>query len=173
MTALKRIASWLYSIADGLSAVLLTAMFVTFIIQVVMRYVFNYPVGWTVEVQTIAWIWVILWGQSVTVSEADEIRFDIVYSSVSEPVRRIFRLIFSAFIVGIYAIALPAIWDYVTFMKIEETSYLDLRFDYVFSVYVIFTIAVIIRYGWIFYRSVRGKKVAITAAHDTSEPLES
>lgn len=162
MQSVKKILNWLYDAADAFSAVLLTVMFISFIIQIAFRYFLNWPVGWTVEVQTILWIWLVLWGQSMTVKDEDEIRFDIIYSSVPEPVARAFRIVFSLFLVGVYATALPAVWDYVTFMKVEETSYLDIRFDYVFSIFILFMVAVIIRYLWILYASIRGHNPRIT-----------
>lgn len=143
---------------DAVPALLLAAMFVAFIVQVFMRYVLDRPVGWTVEVCVIAWLWVILWGQSVSAREEDEIRFDIVYGTVSPGVRRVFRLVFSVFLVAIYAISLPAAWDYVTFMKIEETSYLDIPYSWVFSVFILFTVASIVRYAWILWGALRGRE---------------
>ena len=71
----------LRGLAEAVPAILLATMFVCFIIQVFMRYVMNSPVGWTVEVCVIAWLWILLWGQSVSAEEVDEIRFDIVYGS--------------------------------------------------------------------------------------------
>ena len=32
--------------------------------------------------------------------------------------------------------------DYVTFMKVEKTAYLKIRFDWLFSIYVVFVVAV-------------------------------
>ncbi|MGI3169075.1 TRAP transporter small permease [Pseudooceanicola sp. C21-150M6] len=139
-------------------ALLLAAMFVCFIIQVFMRYVMGSPVGWTVEVCVIAWLWILLWGQSVSVTEHDEIRFDIVYGGVSAGTRRWFRIIFSMFLVGIYAWSLPALWDFVTFMKIQKTSYLDIRFNWVYSVALIFSVVSILRYMWIFWQAAARQK---------------
>jgi C4-dicarboxylate transporter, DctQ subunit len=155
MTDLRRVAR---HAAESVPALLLSAMFVSFIVQVFMRYVIDSPVGWTVEVCVIAWVWVILWGQSVAATETDEIRFDIVYGTVSPPVRRVFRLIFSAFLISIYAISLPPAWDYVTFMKIEETSYLDIPYSWVFFVFIIFITVSIIRYAAIFWGTLRGRE---------------
>ena len=50
-----------------------------------------------------------------------------------------------AIIVGIAA-ALPADWDYVTFYKIKKSAILKIRLDYVFSIYIIFAVAVIAQY---------------------------
>lgn len=142
--------------ADAVPALLLAAMFVCFIVQVFMRYVIGNPVGWTVEVCVIAWLWVILWGQSVSAREEDEIRFDIVYGSVSPGVRRWFRVIYAAAIVAIYAISIPASWDLVTFMSIQETTYLDIPFSWVFSVLMVFLVVSVLRYVRVFWTSLSG-----------------
>ena len=57
-------------------------MFVAFLIQIVFRYVLNWPVGWTSEVSTAMWLWAVLWGAAFVVDEREEIRFDIVYVAV-------------------------------------------------------------------------------------------
>lgn len=144
-------------LAEAVPAILLAAMFVCFIIQVFMRYVMDNPVGWTVEVCVIAWLWILLWGQSVSAREEDEIRFDIVYGSVSPQVRRWFRVVFAVILVGIYGWSLPALWDFVTFMKIQETSYLDIGFNWVYSIALVFSVVTILRYLWIFWISATGR----------------
>jgi len=143
--------------ADAVPAILLAVMFASFIIQVFMRYIMDSPVGWTVEVCVIAWLWILLWGQSVSADETDEIRFDIVYHSVSPEVRRWFRLTFSVLLVAIYAWSLPALWDFVTFMKIQKTTYLDIRFNWVYSIALIFSVVSILRYLWIFWSAARNR----------------
>ncbi len=147
-------------LADFVPAILLVAMFASFIIQVFMRYVMDRPVGWTVEVCVIAWLWILLWGQSVSASEDDEIRFDIVYGSVPPAVRRWFRMVFSILLVAIYLWSLPALWDFVTFMKIQKTAYFDIPFNWVFSIALIFSVVSILRYLWIFWSAARNRDAA-------------
>ncbi len=156
MPSLTRLKYFARVLADAIPAILLAAMFVSFIIQVLMRYVMNSPVGWTVEVCVIAWLWILLWGQSVSAREEDEIRFDILYGSVSPALRRWFRIAFSIFVVGIYAWSLPALWDFVTFMKIQKTSYLDIRFNWVYSIALVFSVVSILRYAWVFWTAATG-----------------
>lgn len=161
-------------LAEAVPAILLAAMFVCFIIQVFMRYVMDNPVGWTVEVCVIAWLWILLWGQSVSAREEDEIRFDIVYGSVSPQVRRWFRVVFAVLLVGIYGWSLPALWDFVTFMKIQETSYLDIGFNWVYSIALVFSVVTILRYLWIFWISATGRdtphgEVASASRKDATE----
>ncbi|WP_375258760.1 TRAP transporter small permease [Citreimonas sp.] len=156
----------LRALADAVPALLLATMFLCFIIQVFMRYVIDSPVGWTVEVCVIAWLWILLWGQSVSAEEGDEIRFDIVYGSVRPETRRWFRMIFSVLLVGIYAWSLPALWDFVTFMKIQETAYLDIGFNWVYSIALVFSVVSILRYVWIFRNAATGRDTGLTTAED-------
>jgi hypothetical protein len=43
-------------------------------------------------------------------------------------------------------------------MKVEKTSYLKIPFDWLFSIYLLFAIAVIVRYLWILSHLLRGKE---------------
>jgi hypothetical protein len=44
--------------------------------------------------------------------------------------------------------ALPATVKYVAFMKVESSSYLKIRLDILYSIYVVFAVAIIVRYLW-------------------------
>src|SRR5688500_4931728 len=116
-------------------------MFLCFILQIAARYVFNYPLGWTDEVSVLCWIWCTLWGAAFVLREKDEVRFDIIYSSASPETRRIFTIITGIAAIVLFAIALPAVVSYVTFLKVEKSAYLGIRLDYLYSIYVIFSIA--------------------------------
>lgn len=151
-----RAACWLKCLAENIGSAMLAGMFIAFIVQIFFRYVLNWPLGWTTEVCTIAWFWVILWGSSFVLGESDEIRFDIVYSAVSPTARRVFKVITGITLIMLYLLSLPDTISYVTFMKVERTSYTGIRFDYLFSIYVLFIVATVIRYGWVVWRALRG-----------------
>ncbi|WP_137177006.1 TRAP transporter small permease [Roseomonas sp. AR75] len=142
--------------AENVLAALLAAMFIAFVVQIVMRYVFNAPVGWTTEVSTLAWLWGVLWGAALVLREDEEIRFDILYGAVPPGVRRVFDAITGVAVVAIFTWSLPAVFDYVTFMKVERAAYLGVRMDWLYSVYLVFAVAVIIRYAFIVWRAVSG-----------------
>jgi TRAP-type C4-dicarboxylate transport system permease small subunit len=149
--------AWLLRRAENFAAGLLAAMFVAFMVQIVFRYLFNFPVGWTSELSVIAWLWLVLWGAAFVLKESEEIRFDLLYSAVGRGTRRVMGIITGLSIVILYVLSLPATVKYVSFMKVEKTSYLKIRFDWLFAIYVIFAVAVIVRYLWILSRLLRDR----------------
>ena len=152
-----RIAKRLYRFAEFVAAMLLAVMFLAFMAQIVFRYLFEFPIGWTSELTVITWLWLVLWGAAFVVTEAEEIRFDLIYSAVGPGSRRMMAIVTAVALLVIYGMSLPAVVDYVAFMKVQSTAYLKIRFDWLFSIYVIFAIAVLIRYAWILWWALRGR----------------
>lgn len=152
--------SWLGRRAEDVLSALLVAMFIAFLLQIVTRYVLNAPLSWTAELSTLCWLWGILWGAALVLRDEEEIRFDVIYGAMKPGVKRVADAITGTAVVAIFTWSLPAVVDYVTFMKVEKTAYLGLRFDLVFSVYVIFAIAQIVRHALIVWRSVTGRGLA-------------
>ena len=79
--------SWLRRRAENVAAAMLGVMFVAFIIQIVFRYFFNFPIGWTSELTVILWLWLVLWGAAFVVKESEEIRFDLISGAVGRRAR--------------------------------------------------------------------------------------
>jgi len=154
---LHRIGSWLAARAENVLALMLAAMFAAFLIQIAFRYLFNFPTGWTHELSVMLWVWMVLWGAAFVLREREEIRFDIIYGSVGWRVRRVLIVISAVALVVLYTVSFPAVWSYVTFMKVESTAYMKVRFDLLFSIYILFVIATIVRYLWLAWRAMRGE----------------
>ncbi len=144
-------------LAEFVLAMLLLVMFVAFLVQIFFRYAFNFPIGWTSELTVVTWLWLVLWGAAFVVTEAEEIRFDLVYGTVGPRARRAMAIVTAVALLVLYGMSLPAVVDYVTFMKVQSTAYLKIRFDWLFSIYVIFAVAVLVRYGWILWWALRGR----------------
>lgn len=162
------ILAWLRRRADNVAVALLTAMFVTFIIQIVSRYVLDAPVGWSVEVCLTTWLWVVFWDAAFGLADRDHVKFDILYSSVPMKLRRVLAIISAlAIAVGLIA-SMPATYSYISFYKIKTSATLHLRLDYVFSVYGIFAVATILRYLWRVIHILRGGDPDyVEEGHDT------
>ncbi len=153
----RKAASWLRRRAENFLAGLLGVMFAAFMIQIIFRYFFNFPIGWTSELTVVTWLWLVLWGAAFVAKESEEIRIDLVTSAVGRRTRIVLGIIVATAIVILYCISLPATVSYVSFMKVEKTSYLKIRFDWLFSIYVLFVVATIVRYLWLLSQLLRGK----------------
>ncbi len=155
-TRMRAIGGWLYRRAENVLAAMLAVMFFAFLLQVFFRYVLNWPTGWTNELSTILWIWLVLFGAAFVVTEQEEMRFDLIYASVRPRVRAGMFLVCAAALVFLYGISFPAVLDYVTFMKVQKTAYMHIRFDWLYSIYAIFVVAIIVRYIWLSWQVLRG-----------------
>jgi TRAP-type C4-dicarboxylate transport system permease small subunit len=169
---MRRFISWLPRIAEGISAVLLATIFVTFLLQIGSRYLSKIisglgltdalpllasvePFGWTLELIGVLWVWVIFFSCAFVVREFDHVKFDIIYLNVSRRLRTIFAIISALSIVGGLIYAFLPTWDYIDFMRLRGTSTVRNPFTgakipmrTIFSVYAVFMIAVAARYAW-------------------------
>ena len=85
---LGRLTTQLHRFAEGVAAALLAVIFVAFIVQITLRYVFNWPVGWTTELSLAAWLWLVLWGAAFVLKDEEEIRIDLITGHASRRTRR-------------------------------------------------------------------------------------
>lgn len=146
----------LKSLAEDVGGALLALMFATFLVQIGSRYVFNAPASWTLEACLTLWLWVVFWGCAFVLGERDHVRFDVLYVAVSRNMRRAFALVSALAIAGGLLAALPATWSYVTFYEIKRSAVIGIRLDVVFSIYLVFAVAIIARYLWRALAIVRG-----------------
>jgi C4-dicarboxylate transporter DctQ subunit len=155
--SIRSVVEWIRRRAENVVSILLAIMFAAFIVQIVFRYFFNYPVGWSSELSVITWLYMVLLGSAFWLKDSEEIRFDLVADSLGPGPRRVIGILVSAATVVLFAMSLPATVKYVAFMKVESSSYLKIRLDILYSVYVIFVVAVIVRYAWAVWTGLRGE----------------
>ena len=151
-----QLGTWLRRRAENVGVVLIATMFVAFIVQIVFRYALDFPIGWTAELTVLTWLWVVLWGAAFVLKENEEIRIDLLHGAAGPRTRRAMTVIAGLALLVLYGASLPKTFDYVTFMKVEKTAYLKLRFDWVYSIYLAFVVAILVRYAWLVWRALRG-----------------
>jgi TRAP-type C4-dicarboxylate transport system permease small subunit len=66
----------------------------------------------------------------------------MVFLSLPAASRRVLAIVLTALVAIAFIVALPSTADYVTFMKIEKSPVMGLRFDFLYSIFVVFTISV-------------------------------
>jgi len=143
--SLVRLRALLKGAAEAVGGLLLAVMFGAFLLQVFMRYVINRPLEWTLEVCLIAYLWFVFWSLAFLLNEREHIAFGLLYDQAAPPVRRVLAIISVALIASLLLAALPGTYDFIRFMAIDRSWVLHLRFDLVFSVFLLFMVAVIVR----------------------------
>src|SRR4249920_2927827 len=107
----------LKKIADAIGVALFATLFCVFIFQVVARFAFNKPLPWSDELAVVLYVWVILWAAAAIVPEREHVVFDLVWNSVGKRARIAMSVVGNLILGGLAALALPASWDYVHFMR--------------------------------------------------------
>lgn len=170
---MKSVFQWVSRISDAIAAALLAAIFFIFLLQIGSRYspkIIGYfgwaetfptlgtiqPLGWTLELIAILWVWVIFFSCAFVVREWDHVKFDIIYLAVSRRTRTIFAIMSATAIVAGMLYALLPTLDYIDWMKIRKTSTVRNPFTggkipmrTIFSVYGAFMVVVAARYAWL------------------------
>ncbi len=137
--------AWLRKGADYVAVGLLTAMFLSFLLQIFSRYILVNPLGWTLEACLVTWLWLVFWSCAFIARERDHVTFNLLYIAAPARLRRVLALLASAALVAAFLVSLPATVDYVAFMEIESTSLLRIRFDFLFAIYPVFLVAVAVQ----------------------------
>lgn len=163
----KPLVEWVSRIGKFVAAMMMAAMFATFILQIFIRYTarldwlaealpFLDPgrYGWTLEFCTALWVWIVFWGNSFVVRERDHVTFDILYTHVRPGVRKWFAIIAGvAIAVGLIASLAPT-WDKFYILRLKKTASLGhllgdwVRMRDIYAVYALFLVVVPLRYGW-------------------------
>jgi TRAP-type C4-dicarboxylate transport system permease small subunit len=142
-----RLIARLRTAALDIAALMLGGLFVVFLVQIGSRYLLNAPALWTLEACLTLWLWLVFWGGAFILGERDHVRFDVLYAAARQRTRRLFALASALAISGGFLAALPATWSYISFYEIKRSSVLGIRLDVVFSIYAVFAVMMVLRYG--------------------------
>ncbi len=136
---------------------LFITLFVVFIIQITARFGFNKPMAWTDELVVVLYVWVILWSAAFIVPEREHVAFDLIWNSVGKPARRVMKITGNLMLGGLALWAIPATWDYVSFMAREGTPVLGISFRWVFMPFVFLFAMLALRSAWNIWAALRGE----------------
>ena len=152
---MNRPLSWLIRGAEAVAALLLAALFLTFLVQVFSRYVLQTPFGWTLELSLILWVWLVFFASAFALRDRDHVRFDLLAQAAPTRLRRAMALVSAAALALAMAAALLPSWDYIDWMAIRKTASVrnpvtgtGIPLRTVFAVYALFILALVLRALW-------------------------
>lgn len=143
--------------AEFIAVALFIAMFGTFLLQIFARYVLNSPLGWTVEICIILYIWLVFWTSAFLLREHDHVSFNMLFLAAPARGRRVMAILGLGCIAATFIAGFPVIVDYVMFMRIEKAPVTRITLDYVYAIFPVFIVALIIRSLISLWRLMRSK----------------
>ena len=175
---LKPLLTKVTRITEFIAAMALAAIFIIFLIQIFSRYAPNIawlvpisfisdwmlslePVGWTVNLISLLWVWVIFFSCSFFVKNHDHVRFDIIYFAVSSKHRHYLKLFGAVLMIGVFAYSFGPSWDAIFGSRLMELKKLQtlrmpitgdkIAIKWLFAPYILLVIAIMVRYGTSFF----------------------
>lgn len=171
---MKNLRAMLGHFAQAVMAAMIATMFLTFMLQIVVRYsarlewlAERFPLlepslyGWTLEFCLLLWVWLVFWGNAFVVRERDHVTFDILYLAVPPPVRRWFIVISGSAICVALILSVEPTWSKFHILRLKKTATLSsvfgdwIRMRDIYAIYVVFLVAVSMRYAWTVYHAIR------------------
>ena len=171
---MKKIQTVLMHVAQAVSAAMIATMFMTFMLQIVVRYSARlewlpekFPIlepslyGWTLEFCLLLWVWLVFWGNAFVVRARDHVTFDILFLAVRPSVRRWFIIISGVAVVAALSMSIGPTWEKFYFLRLKKTATLSavfgdwIRMRDIYSIYILFLSAVSLRFSWAVYRAIR------------------
>lgn len=136
---LRNVANFIGTLSYGV-------LFLTFIFQVGLRFIFNKPLTWSDELIVILYVFSMFWAGAFLLKEKDHVMLDLVYEHLPPQGKRAFSIAYSVLIGGLFLWAVPASYSYVSFMMREDTPVLGIPFGIVFGVFILFLLSIGIFY---------------------------
>lgn len=118
-------------------------MFLTFIIQIIARYIFKFPLTWAYEVTVIGFSWTVIFGACYAMRKRAHVKFTLIYDMLSGKKAAIVRMLGNIIIlVAFIALFVPSI-EYVKFMDFQATSVFKIKLSWIFSAFIYFVLSII------------------------------
>ncbi len=120
-------------LAEYVAAAIFFVLFLVFLAQIIMRFVFNQPLPWSDELIVVLYISMVFWGTATLLKERDHVALDLVYNSLSLQGKRWMAALGALLLTILLFWALPYCYDYISYMHRERTPVTEIRFSYVFA----------------------------------------
>ena len=98
-------------IAQAIAAAIFALLFLTFVLQVGMRFLFDRPLAWSDELIVVLYILMVFWSAATLLKEKEHVMLDLVYAALPPGGQRIFALLGAALTAGLMLYMLPWAFD--------------------------------------------------------------
>lgn len=118
-------------------------LFILFLVNIFYRYLLDDPLTWPFEVILVSFVWLALLSATYVRRIGSHVKFTLTYDAMSPRLQTVTRIIVNALIIGAFSIAVPATWDWVSFMAFKGTTNLRIPFSIVYLPTIPFLLLII------------------------------
>ena len=172
---LNRLKIRFFHFSEFIAAMALAAIFIIFLLQIFTRYASKIswiiplpiisdwmnslqPIGWTVNLISVLWVWIIFFGCSFFVRDREHVVFDLLVLGVPPKIQRIFLILVALFMITIMLYSFGPTWDAIFGSRLMELKKIQtlripisgdkIPIKWLFAPYIILMLAVICRYSF-------------------------
>ena len=171
----ERILKRISRVAEFIAAIILAAIFLIFLLQIFTRYapkiawlmpiqsIHNWmialePIGWTVNLISLLWVWLIFFGCAFFVRESDHVAFDLFFQTLSRYWQRYLAMATALIMVAAMLYSFGPTWDAIFGSRLMELKKIQtlrvpitgdkIPVKWLFASYIMLMIAITLRYMW-------------------------
>lgn len=141
MKALKKIT---YFLGVVMPVIAFLAIFITFMITIISRYVFKTPVPWSYEISVLGYMYCMFFGVGKAMETDEHVVFSLVYDEVSPKMKCIFRIVYNLFLLALLIVCFVPCCISLTKMRMK-TGVLMIPYKIVFAPFIYMLVEIMIR----------------------------
>lgn len=143
---MKNFAKVFFKVRDFIEVFLPTVsfsvMFLTFILQIVARYIFKYPLTWAYEVTVIGFSWTVIFGACYAMRNRSHVMFTLIYDHLTGKKAAVIRLLGNAIIFTAFLLLIVPSARYIAFMNFQSTAVFHVKLSWIFAPFVYFLVSI-------------------------------
>lgn len=141
MRLVKKIRLFVYDLLEiYLPTLCLIVTFVSFIIQVVSRYIFRSQVAWSYELCVTGFVWCLYLAAGHAMRAHTHVVFTLFYDKLNAGWQLVFRLAGTLFLIVCFGLLAYPAYDWIQFMAIKKSATLHIPMNIVFAPFIAFTV---------------------------------
>lgn len=134
--------TYLHLVSRAISAAFFAITLVAILLQVISRYLFQWPLGWTSEIALNAFLVGSWWTICMNVPLKDHVRIALVFNLLPPWAQEVARIFSGVFGGAMLFLALPGNLKYLEVVNRLETGVLKMPISWIYAVFTIFLVVV-------------------------------
>lgn len=117
-------------------------MFLVFILQIFCRYLLRQPLPWAYEVTVTCYLWMVVLSACYAQREKSHVTFTLIYDALNEKGKAVCSFLGNLLIAIAFGISVVPSFQFISFMKMQETSVFKIGLNIVYAPYMLFLVII-------------------------------